>query len=114
MTKEIELDHDDYEIIGRVMDNFNCQKVAKVMQLLDWIWVNSENETPADYEISRAARKLLKEALVSVKRYPHLTGAIKIGTGGLEVEYNDGFLTLRFVAARAEYDKEWFEQDSKF
>jgi len=42
-----------------LLDGFDCNKIHKVMTLLDWPWVHSNGEVPSVLMIRENARRLL-------------------------------------------------------
>lgn len=90
------------EILDDVMDQFDFDKVHRVMEYLDWRWVTADGrstEVPSIPRLKRTARKLLREAFAK---------NITIGSGGLEASYVPpdpewggedpyGLLELKFV-----------------
>jgi hypothetical protein len=60
------------------MDNFNFEKVQKVMEFLKWKWAPIGNEVPEVYQIRQSARRLLKDAIKIES---------SLSTGGLAVRY---------------------------
>lgn len=50
--------------IEEILENFNFEKVKKVMDFLEWTWITSKTETqiPNTYELMRNAERLLKDA----------------------------------------------------
>jgi len=105
------LTRDDWEHIGRVMDNFDFDKVQKMMNAVDWRWAGMDEPdlglTKA--EISKAARDLLVLAVEGAMGRDD--DKYIVGTGGLEAEYDDGVLTLKFIGASSEYWVEWLEDE---
>jgi hypothetical protein len=65
------------EVIDEIMDSFDFERVYKVMQHLNWEWVNVG--VPEIYDIKKQARRLLKEA-IKLKT--------SISTGGFCVTYD--------------------------
>jgi hypothetical protein len=82
------------DAIDEIMDNFDFEKVAKVMEVLGWKWVNSETDLkiPDVSELRKQARRLLTTAL------KENTG---VATGGFKVTYlkDEKFLHLEFVVS---------------
>ena len=89
------------QLLDNTMDNFNFEKVHKVMTTLDWRWAHlgdTELAIPTVAQLRGKARNLLREAF---KR------KTTVGTGGFEAIYHPpvegdkedpaGFLTLRFI-----------------
>lgn len=105
------LTEEDHELINRVMDNFDTRKVQKIMEVLDWRWVNTDERNPQYYEIAKSARRLLKEAVLNGKTK---SDPYDVACGGLYAEYNEGFLTLQFISESSDYDSEWLKGEPKF
>jgi hypothetical protein len=90
------------EILDDVMDQFDFDKVHRVMEFMDWVWVTTDGhstEVPSISRLKQAARKHLRRAFAK---------NITIGSGGLEASYVPpapewkgedpyGLLELRFV-----------------
>lgn len=100
--------------IDGVLDLFDANKVALVMEVLEWKWVNSEEKTPQPHEIRKLARKLLEVAVQSSSTDHPYT----IATGGLEATcYKDDqglLLTLKFVVESTDYDSDWINEEPPF
>jgi hypothetical protein len=91
------------DAIDGIMDYFNFEKVLKVMELLDWKWVATEEGIPTVPELRQEARRLLK---MSFKE------KTDVSTGGFHVRYEsdaDGseFIQLIFAV------EEWYEDVEK-
>lgn len=48
-----------------VLDNFDFEKVAKVMRYLDWTWAGNE-EPPSVYQLIKQSTSMLNDAYISV------------------------------------------------
>jgi hypothetical protein len=83
------------KIIEEILDNFDFQKVKKVMDALDWVWVSCDG-VPDIYDLRKESRRLLKE-VIKTKSY-------QIGTGGFVASYYYGELSLEFVVCK------WYEE----
>ena len=68
------------KLIDDIMDNFNFNKVRKVMKHLNWKWALSENGVPEVYELKETARRLLNECLYEM--IMHGEDSWSIATGG--------------------------------
>nr|QMP83156.1 MAG: hypothetical protein [Caudoviricetes sp.] len=71
--------------INEILDNFNFEKVKKVMDFLNWEWVGS-NGVPEIYELRQHARKLMNTAVtecIKSKQEDYFTEC-----GGFRVECN--------------------------
>ena len=90
-----------YEDLMDVLDAIEFQKIHKVMNYLDWWWVNAEgdkmdSEVPDIHALRKTARRLLTEACN--KALNNESGQFTVGTGGFRAEaklYEDGFLWMR-------------------
>ena len=89
--------HDEIE---EILDNFDFEKVKKVMDALEWKYWDSEGDTVSIYELRRMARNLLKD-VYNAANSDHWFG----GSGGFEVERwmypgeTKKYLYLKFVVA---------------
>ena len=84
--------------IDDIMDNFNFNKVETVMKATNWTWA-SANGVPAEHELRKQARKLLKS--VSQHYVSELGFRYSISTGGFKAtKYYDGGLELEFIIAK--------------
>lgn len=93
------------KLIEGILENFDFDRVRKVMELLDWKYLESD-EIPTTYKLIRVARKKLEDAY---------DGALKeevdyyCSSGGFKAfaEYNGqtvDFLQLEFILS------DWSEQ----
>jgi len=80
------------QLIDEILDQFDFQKVKKVMDALNWKWsMGTESHVPDIPEIRKKSREMLWVLLHSKDRM--------IKTGGLVVEKDDDdTLELRFEA----------------
>ena len=80
----------DAYVIDEILDEFDFEKVHKVMEFLDWKWGGG---VPTIGGMRKVARNLLKEAAEGE--------VVAIGTGGFQVRKHVGdgtiYLTLEFV-----------------
>lgn len=86
------------EKIEQIMENFDFEKVHKVMVALEWEWYLGTwggFGIPSVGAIQKAARRLLSEAW---------TNKTTVSTGGFSAEYDDGDLIFRFIL------EEWFSE----
>lgn len=91
------------DMIDNIMDNFDFNRVAKCMEVLEWKWYDVEG-IPKEYDIRKFARKYLNK--VDDK---HNTERRSFGLGGFTVAawYEEGTLDaieLSFVVT------EWSEE----
>lgn len=84
--------------IEHILDNFDFERVHKVMTVLNWTWYFTEG-VPEISDLRKEARRLLKDV---AKRKED---RVCTGTGGFEVYKEDGVLELKFVVA--EWDEEF-------
>ena len=100
------LSNKQIESINEVMDNFDFERVEKVMNCLEWSWGIGHNEhVPDIYEIKRFARQLLADTIIG---FSHLIDdkSLSLSTGGfVATSYRDGSLSLSFVVDRGRYIK---------
>lgn len=89
-------------MIDEVMDYFDFEKVQKVMEFLDWKWIDAEGPVQV-CDLRRQARYLLKEIF---ERDVHT-----IGSGGLEVSYINDNLKLIFYVGYWSVDKGEITED---
>ena len=78
------------QLIDEILDQFDFQKVKKVMDAVDWKWaIGKESHVPDIPELRKKARELLWDLVRSKSRM--------IKAGGLVVEKDDDdILELRF------------------
>ena len=88
------------ELIDEVMDNFDFNRVAKVMEALNWTW-HVTLGVPFEPDIRAQARKMMIQ--VPEKHQPNME--LNVSTGGLKVigGYNPmgdlDLISLEFVVA---------------
>jgi hypothetical protein len=75
-----------------IMDNFDFSRVARTMELLEWIWASSEGAVPDESEIRFFARQIMKE-FISKNR----ENGDRVSTGGFQVSVREDELVLEFV-----------------
>jgi hypothetical protein len=68
------------ELIDEIMDNFDFDKVHKVMTFLNWTWWNAAEGVPSTSELRQQARRLLRDAVDKKS---------SISTGGLWARYKE-------------------------
>jgi len=86
------------QIIKKIIEDFNFEKVHKAMVATNWIWSNG---VPTISELVVRATKLLKEA-------SKMSPESSVGTGGFIATkcYNDELgegLILEFILTQSEY-----------
>lgn len=85
------------KLIESILENFDFEKVRKVMDFLNWTWV--DNEVPSTYKLINSAKKRLEEAYdASIRENQNYF----INSGGLKASaiWEEGqviFLELEFV-----------------
>ena len=84
--------------IKKILKNFDFGKVHRVMESLNWTWVDSKDGgVPTIEELKAQAKDLLTKVT---------EGEFSIiSCGGFEAEYRDKVLTLKFVLEEFEIDK---------
>jgi len=85
------------EIIDEILDEFDFEKVHKVMVALDWKWYGTPG-VPSIGDLRRNARELLNAV---VKNGDHCHG-----NGGFYAYMENGLLGLRFEVANWEVEVE--------
>jgi predicted ThiF/HesA family dinucleotide-utilizing enzyme len=99
--------------IEDIMDEFDFDKVHKVMDSLDWTWVGVEagDNIPSRAELRRSARRLLQQSVQTKS---------SIGSGGFRIEFDSGEengmpwvnLNLFFCVESTSYDGEFYRRKS--
>lgn len=82
------------EHIDDIMDNFDFNKVAKVMKYLKWEWASSVTGVPEEPELRRSCRQYLSMAYDAGIEYKK---GYRISTGGFVYSYHPEFDELRLV-----------------
>lgn len=102
--KEISID----QVIKQVLENFDFDKVHKVMEVLDWKWVGGDTQdgVPSVYRLIKKAEGLLKDCVNEIEH--RNTNTFVLSTGGFKatcVKYDDGeiVLELEFVLSDFNY-----------
>lgn len=96
------------ELVDKILDEFDFEKVKKTMDALEWVYYDSPDETVSIGELRRMARKLLDDVY---DKPPSPEYAI--GCGGFEafrymsVGDPTKYLSLKFVVT------EWSADESK-
>lgn len=104
MTKAKQITEDQQSQIDYIIDNFNFEKVALVMQTLDWGWSQESGQpglgVPSISRLKKTARHLLRGSI----------DASVTGSGGFMARYSteDGeeLFSLSFVIE--EHDSEFW------
>lgn len=91
------------EDIDYILDNFNFERVKKVMDILDWEWYDAEEGVPSIIELRTCARRLLKEVLSKGIKTKKDT---QISTGGFRASYykEEDLLELEFIVENVDND----------
>lgn len=108
------------ELINEVLDNFDFEKVHKVMTFLDWKWTSlsdATNEVPSIAKLDRSAQQYLEMAYDGLAEASYEDNEYMVGSGGFEARakrYHSGLdkpdilMTLSFNLAEweaATYDR---------
>lgn len=75
---------EDRDIVDEILDNFDFDKVVKVMEYLEWTWFSTGGETVYVSDARKFARQLLTEALRKVK--VNTNDESNIASGGFRAE----------------------------
>lgn len=92
------LNDDDDLKIKSILNNFDFNKVKKIMDVLNWKWASSKNGVPDIDEIRKLATRLLIDACVEKQN---------ISTGGFRAVYDDNgdgdpYVGLEFIVEECE------------
>jgi hypothetical protein len=86
--------------IEDIVDDFDFEVVKKVMDFLDWQWVDADEGIPRIGELRKKARLLLSEVAVKVLLSAEIEADYNIATGGFRAsahKYDDKvYLKLSF------------------
>ena len=85
-------------MIDEILDEFDFEKVHRVMVALDWKWHGSP-DVPSIADLRRMARSLLQHVVES-------KGLHSVGTGGFTAFMHYGVLGLRFEVSSYEIELE--------
>ena len=88
MSEAINID----DAIEDILDEFDFEKVKKVMDLLDWTWCDADDGVPRIGELRKKARQLLKECAFKVLLSSEIDTDYCIATGGFRAsayKYDD-------------------------
>jgi hypothetical protein len=99
----MELEAKHYDLIMDCLDEFDFERVHKVMEFLDWTWADAK-EVPDVLALRRHCRKYLQNVIVGALEH---NGFYITATGGFRYEaklYEDGFLWLRMSFDVADWD----------
>lgn len=96
------LSNKQIQSINEVMDNFDFERVEKVMNCLEWGW-GFENQIPDIHEIRRFARQLLADTIIGLSNLIE-DKRLSLSSGGFTATaYRDDSLSLSFVVEEWEY-----------
>lgn len=98
----MELEAKHYDAIMDCLDEFDFERVHKVMTFLDWTW--SDGGVPDILALRRNCRKYLQEVVRGALEH---NGFYITATGGFRYEsklYEDGFLWLRMSFTIEDWD----------
>ena len=92
------LNDDEDAKIKSILNNFDFNKVKKIMDVLNWKWASSKNGFPDMDEIRKLATRLLIDACVEKQN---------ISTGGFRAVYDDNgdgdpYVGLEFIVEECE------------
>ena len=76
------------ELINEVLDNFDFERVHKVMTFLNWKWISlseGTNEVPSLAKLVRTAQQYLEMAYDGLEKIEHNEHSYMVGCGGFEV-----------------------------
>ena len=82
------------EHIKNIIDNFNFNKVNKVMKFLNWTWVGS-SKSPSISQLKEKATELLNEVCDDYGDNEYIDFA-SLGSGGFEAIRYEDHLVLEF------------------
>lgn len=92
--------------IEDIIDEFDFERVKKVMDFLEWEWVDAEIAIPRIGELRKKARLLLSEVAIKVLCNAEIDAESNIATGGFRAsayKYDDK-VQFRLTFELAEYD----------
>lgn len=82
------------DLIDEILDQFNFERVHKVMEALNWWWYGEENGVPNIAALRKKARELLKDCADSPRKNYYCS------IGGFAAEKQEGdTLILEFIIA---------------
>jgi hypothetical protein len=85
------------------MDNFDFERVEKVMDCLNWKWGCIEGQVPDIYEIRRFARQLLADTIIGLCHLIEDKSFSLCSGGFVAKSYRDGSLSLSFIVEEWEH-----------
>jgi hypothetical protein len=94
-----ELQPKHYDLIMDCLDEFDFDRVHKVMFFLDWKYSDS-NDVPPVQELRKNARKYLQEVLIGAIERKNVGDEYITATGGFRYEaklYPDDYVWLRMA-----------------
>lgn len=98
-------------MITDIMEDFDFEKVRKVMLMLDWKWDigNGEMTVPSVYRMTKKAEQLLRDAAKDYGKKDHHT----ISSGGFTATLYEDMLTLSFELEEVTAFPEDYNENSK-
>lgn len=98
----------EQNMVDSCLDNFPFERVHKIMEALNWNWVNVDG-IPTMFDLKQFARKLLKGTIM---RFPAELERHEEACGGFHATvFAEGStvvsVDLKFVAAESIWDSEW-------
>lgn len=75
------------QLINEVLDNFDFEKVHKVMTFLNWRWISlseGTSEVPSIAKLVRSAQQYLSMAYDGLSKIDHKESEYMTGSGGFE------------------------------
>ena len=102
----MELEAKHFDLIMDCLDEFDFERVHKVMEFLDWTWADAA-EVPDVLALRRNCRKYLQNVVVGALERKDTGGEYIEGCGGFRFEaklYEDGFLWLRMSFTIEDWD----------
>jgi hypothetical protein len=49
--------------LEETMDSFDFDQVKKMMEAVDWVWATTDGKVPDEYELRKAARRIMRLAI---------------------------------------------------
>jgi hypothetical protein len=102
MSEAINID----DAVEDILDEFDFEKVKKVMDFLDWKWHAAEDGVPRIAELRKSARSLLKQCAFKVLLSSEIDAESNIFTGGFRAQaykYDDN-VNFRLSFVLTEWD----------
>lgn len=102
----VELQPKHYDLIMDCLDEFDFERVHKVMFHLNWTYSDCKDVPTVEY-LRKNARKYLQEVIKGVLERNNVGDEYITGTGGFRYEaklYPDGFVWLRMAFEVTDWD----------